>query len=146
MTNWSRKRPPQNKANLKRSLKFQVPSFKLEKQMVGTSNFALYTRPKAVRAKRTQFPAGPRATRPTGQGGGNSAKQSQFWRRWGIWVVLRHKVNYAKQTQLAAGGTSHHSTIPSFHCSSPIPAAQNKANSDPKGFPDWQAADHNLRW
>ncbi len=32
-----------NKANSGRSFKFEVSSFKLEKQMVGTSNFTLYT-------------------------------------------------------------------------------------------------------
>ncbi len=50
------RRPREGRMCETKPIRAEVSSVKPEKPMVGTSNFTLYTRPKAVRAKQSQFP------------------------------------------------------------------------------------------
>ncbi len=69
---------------------------------------------------------------------GIHAKQSQTWAIWGTWERCRgsctNKPNCPKRgteaaSAVAAFGSPHCSSIPSFHHSSPLPILPNKANS-----------------
>jgi len=73
---------------------------------------------RAYRAKRTQFPATPDGTRPEGRGTqGQSCETKPI-----CWV------DRAKRTQFPAAEIPHHSHIPLFQRSNPMPIVRNKAN------------------
>ncbi len=92
-----------NKASWRRTFKLEVSSVKQEKQMVGASNFTLYTSHSA-------------------EGRSCETKPISVGR-----PELR-RAKCAKRTQSPASEIPHRSSIPLSQHSSPMPIVQNKAN------------------
>jgi len=95
----------------------------------------------ANRAKQTQFKTS-RARTPNPRRV-DYAKQSQFG---GV-------ADHAKQSQSAADGIAHHSTVPSFQYSIPMPFVQNGPNhrqdadaTIPATPKDWRAVYRRVTW
>ena len=80
-------------------------------------------RPGGECAKRSQFPPLCRSGDRRSQGA-KRVKRAQSGRS-----AAPQRQKCAKQIQFLAGSTPHHSTIPSFQCSRPMPIVRNEAKS-----------------